>query len=153
MKQVTGTSTPVTPGSGGGAAVTARPFDVRRFVIAVVVLFVVIWAVKTVFFHANHYEALADGVTKAIANNDMRPVEGEFNALRRPQLEDRGKVGRLSDFVNAEGAFKSVKEDTPSGSQPGYHHFVAHFDKGDLAEDLTVDSDGKIADFHVKPLN
>jgi hypothetical protein len=155
MKQVTGTATPVTPGAGGagGAAAAARPFDVRRFVIAVVVLFLVIWAVKRVFFHANHYEALADRVTKAIAGNDMRPVESEFNALRRPQLEDRGKVGRLSDFVNAEGGFKSVKEDTPSGSQAGYHHFIAHFDKGDLNEDLTVDADGKIADFHVKPLN
>jgi hypothetical protein len=156
MKEVTGSSTPGTPGTGivgGGGTVAARPFDVRRFVIAVVVLFLVIWVVKSLFFHANHYEALADRVTKAIAGNDMRPVEGEFNALRRPQLEDRGKVGRLSDFVNAEGAFKSVKEDTPSGSQAGYHHFIAHFDKGDLAEDLTVDADGKIADFHVKPLN
>jgi hypothetical protein len=112
-----------------------------------------IWAVYALFNHENRYEKLADRVTKAIANNDMRPVESDFNALRRPQLEDRGKVGRLSDFVNAEGAFKSVKEDTTAGSQAGYHHFIAHFDKGDLAEDLTVDDDGKIADFHVKPLN
>jgi hypothetical protein len=155
MKQVTGTSTPVTPtgGTGGGAAATAPPFDVRRFVIGVVVLFLLIWAVYALFNHENRYESLADRVTKAIANNDMRPVESDFNALRRPQLEDRGKVGRLSDFVNAEGAFKSVKEDTTAGSQAGYHHFIAHFDKGDLAEDLTVDDDGKIADFHVKPLN
>jgi hypothetical protein len=153
MKEVTGTATPLTPSPGSGGAATARPYDLRRIVIGVVVFIVLIWAVKRVFFHENHYEALADRVTKAIAANDMRPVEGEFNALRRPQLEDRGKVGRLSDFVNADGTFKGAKEDTPSGSQAGYHHFIAHFDKGDLAEDLTVDADGKIADFHVKPLN
>ena len=36
--------------------------------------------------------------------------------------------------------------------RPGYHHFTAAFDKGTLAEDLTVDADGKIADFHVRPI-
>ena len=69
--------------------------------------------------HENRYEKLASDVTKAIAANNMRPVEGDFNALRRPQLEDRGKVGQLSDFVNADGAFKSVKEDTPADAKTG----------------------------------
>jgi len=150
MKQVTGTATPI---SSGPVPPQARGLDFRRIAIYTVVFLVVLFAVNRFLHRANRYEHLADRVTTAIANNNMKPVEGEFNALRRPQLEDRGKVGRLSDFVNAEGAFKGVKEDTPAGSQAGYHHFIAHFAKGDLAEDLTVDADGKIADFHVKPLN
>jgi hypothetical protein len=125
-----------------------------RIAIIAFALFIILAVIANMLLHrGNRYERLADRVTKAIANNDMTPVASEFNALRRPQLSDRGKVGRLSDFVNADGAFKSVKEDTPSGSQAGYHHFIAHFDKGDLAEDLTLDVDGKIADFHVKPLS
>jgi len=103
--------------------------------------------------HENRYEKLATDVTKAVAANNMQPVENEFNALRRPQLDDRGKVGRLSDFVNEDGALKRIKEDTPSGSKAGYHHFIAEFQKGNRSEDLTVDSDGKIADFHVRPLD
>jgi hypothetical protein len=151
MKQITGATGPSSP--PGPVQARARGLDFRRIALFAVVFLVVLFAVNRFLHRENHYEHLADQVTKAIAANDMRPVEGEFNALRRPQLEDRGKVGRLSDFVNAEGAFKSVKEDTPAGSQAGYHHFTAHFAKGDLAEDMTLDADGKIADFHVKPLN
>lgn len=113
---------------------------------------VLIGAFNLFSHHQNRYEKLATDVTKALAANDMRRVEPEFNALRRPQLEDRGKVGQLSDFVNADGALKWIKEDTPAGAKAGYHHFTAEFDKGNLSEDLTVDSDNKIADFHVRPL-
>ncbi len=121
--------------------------------IVIAALIAVIIAVFLLRHHENRYEKLASDVTRAIAANDMRPVAKEFNALRRPQLEDRAKVGGLSDFVNAEGAFKNVKEDTQGTQKPGYHHFVASFEKGKLAEDLTVDGDGKIADFHVHPLS
>jgi len=101
--------------------------------------------------HENSSEALAGAVTRAIANNDMRPVEGDFNAIERPQLENRGRVGELSDFVNALGAFKSVKEDTAQGSQDQYHHFIVTFEKGTRSEDMTLDADGKIASFHIRP--
>jgi hypothetical protein len=138
------------PGSGGqGARVTAAPPN-RLFVIvaAVLVVFVIAYFL---LHHHNKYENLADRVTQALANNNMQPVAEDFNAIPRAKLANRGEVGRLSDFVNAEGKFKGVKEDTPGTAQPGYHHFVAHFDKGDLSEDLTVDADGKIAAFHVRP--
>jgi hypothetical protein len=116
------------------------------------VALVLLLGIYRLLHHENHYEHLASDVTRAVANNDMRPVEKEFNALRRPELENRAKVGALSNFLNEEGAFKSVKEDTPANSADGYHHFTAHFDKGDLSEDLTVDEDGKIAKFDVHPL-
>lgn len=128
--------------SGGG----------RKLIVPILVALAVVFGANRLIHHENRYERLASDVTRAVAANDMRPVTKEFNALTREKLADRGKVGQLSDFVNADGALKSVKEDTPSGSKPGYHHFVATFQNGQRAEDLTVDSDGKIADFHVRPL-
>ena len=141
----------VTPQGGGGRTATARKSNLRAPIVAAIVLLLLLLAWRA-FHHENRYEHLATDVTKALLNNDMRPVEGKFNALRRPELENRAKVGSLSNFVNAEGGFKGVKEDTPAGSADGYHHFVAHFDKGDLSEDLTVDSEGKIAKFDVHPV-
>jgi hypothetical protein len=143
----------ITPASPAPAPLAGAPPSRLRVILIAFGLFIVLGVLANMLLHrGNHYERLADRITTAIANNDMRPVENEFNALRRPQLHDRGKVGRLSDFVNAKGAFKEVKEDTPSGSRAGYHHFVAHFEKGDLGEDMTLDVEGRVADFHVKPL-
>jgi hypothetical protein len=81
----------------------------------------------------------------------MRPVEHAFNAIDRPQLEDRARVGKLSDLVVSMGAFKGSKEDTPAGSPPGYHHFTERFDKGTLVEKYELDADNKITRFHIGP--
>jgi hypothetical protein len=99
----------------------------------------------------NHVEQLASDVTKAIVANDMRPVAPDFNAIPRAKLNDRGYVGHLSDQLNALGAFKGVKEDTPSSAPQGEHHLVATFDKAAWQEEITFDSDGKIAHFKVYP--
>jgi hypothetical protein len=102
-------------------------------------------------FGPNQYEKQADMVTKAIVANDMRPVEKDFNALVRPKLENRAKVGMLSDQLNALGAFKGAKEDTPSGAPPRAHKFVATFEKAAWTECLVYDEDGKISNFDVIP--
>ena len=141
----------VTPPGRPGAARPPAARSPRQTIVVVLAIALIFFGIRAVFFHANRYERLASDVTKAIAANDMRPVEKEFNALRRPQLEDRAKVGQLSDFINELGAFRGVKEDTPKDAAPRSHHFVAHFERGNRVEDLTVDADGKIADFHVKP--
>jgi Ca2+/H+ antiporter len=122
-----------------------------QIAVAVLVVLIAAYLVKHFFFHESHAQHLAVVVTRALANNDMRPVEPAFNAIRRPELENHAKVGRLSDFVNAEGTFQGVKEDTPADSPAGFHHFIAHFSKGDLVETLTLDSEGKIASFQVHP--
>jgi hypothetical protein len=102
-------------------------------------------------FGENQYEKMADQVTKAIIANDMRPVEKDFNAIVRPKLLDRGRVGTLSDQLNTLGPLKRIKENTPSGARPGEHMFAAEFQKATWSEDMTVDSDGKIASFYVRP--
>jgi hypothetical protein len=99
----------------------------------------------------NHVEQLASDVTKAIVANDMRPVAPDFNAIPRAKLSDRGYVGHLSDELNALGAFKGVKEDTPSSAPQGIHHLSVTFDKATWQEELELDSDGKIAHFKVYP--
>jgi hypothetical protein len=102
-------------------------------------------------FGENHYEKMADQVTKAIIANDMRPVEPDFNAIVRPKLLNRSRVGQLSDELNALGALKRIKENTPSGVQAGEHTFAVEFQKATWSEDMLIDADGKIAAFHVHP--
>ncbi len=99
----------------------------------------------------NHAEKLADQVTRAIVANDMRPVAPEFNAIVRPKLMERERVGRLSDELAPLGSFKRTKENTPAGAAAGTHQFVAEFERGTRIEDMTLDSDGKIAAFHIHP--
>jgi hypothetical protein len=139
----------VTPGARPPQARAPQGLGPKLFV--VVVLIVTALFFRLVVPHANRYERLADNVTKAILANDMRPVESDFNALRRPQLEDRVKVGQLSNDLNALGAFKGVKETTPSTAREGYHTFSASFERATWSEDMTLDADGKIAAFHVHP--
>jgi hypothetical protein len=97
----------------------------------------------------NHAEKLADQVTRAIVANDMRPVAPEFNAIVRPKLMERERVGRLSDQLAPLGSFKRTKENTPAGAPAGMHQFVAEFERGTRVEDLTLDADGKISAFHI----
>jgi hypothetical protein len=146
--------TPVLPPTGGpppGGTSPPRPRRSGGMLPVIAVVLALAGAFSLFSRHENRYERLATDVTEAIENNDMRPVERRFNALRRPELEDRAKVGALSDFVNAGGKLKRIKEDTPKDASVGYHHFIAEFEKGTRSEDLTLDADGKIAAFHVRP--
>ncbi len=88
-------------------------------------------------------------MTRAIVANDMRPVEKEFNAITREKLRNHGTVGRLADDLAPLGTFKRAKENTPKDARPGLHTFVAEFEKGNWTEDLTLDTEGKIASFHI----
>jgi len=139
-----------TPAVPQPAAPPARPTSNRPLMwLAVLAVVIVGWLIFRP--HENKNESEATRITQAIVNNNMQPVERDFNALARTQLENRGKVGRLSDDLNALGKLKSVKEDTPKDSRPLYHHFSATFEKGTWVEDMTYDGDGKVASFHVHP--
>ena len=114
------------------------------------VAFAVLALVATACAGENHYEALATQVTKAIVANDMRPVVNDFNPVDWRELGNRALVGRLSNELNDLGPLQSIKEDTPSGSDPLFHHFQAHFSKATWVEDMTMDPTGKIVSFHVR---
>jgi hypothetical protein len=96
-------------------------------------------------------EKLADRVTRAIVANDMGPVAPEFNAIVRPTLMERERVGRLSDQLVPLGTFTRTQEDTPAGAPAGVHRFVAEFERGTRIEDLKLDADGKISAFQIRP--
>ncbi|HEY0797929.1 MAG TPA: hypothetical protein VGD50_02205 [Candidatus Baltobacteraceae bacterium] len=98
-------------------------------------------------------ERLADAVTRAIVANDMRPVESDFNAMVRPKLADRERVGRLSDDLNALGTYQGVHETTPQDAPAGKHRFEVDFANAKWVEDMALDADGKIAAFNVHPPN
>lgn len=95
----------------------------------------------------NANEKLADRVTQAIVNNDITPVEKDFNALTRPRLT-HGAVGRLSDQLNELGKFDRTHETTPKDVSNGRHTFDAVFEKATWHEEMTLDEDGKIASFY-----
>jgi hypothetical protein len=142
VKNVTPAATPV-------VGVAPRPRT--PLLVAAIAVLALVAIVFTVTHHRNHYVRIADDVTKAIANNDMTPVAGDFNAIRRPELADRARVGRLSDMLIALGAFKGSTEITPADSPPGFHEFREDFASGTLDEKYQLDSDGKIVKFHIGP--
>ena len=102
-------------------------------------------------FGENHYEKLADTVTKAVIANDMRPVESDFNAIVRPKLLNHTRVGALSDRLAPLGNLRSIKEDTPSTAPAGEHDFAAHFAKSTWRIRMVMDSDGKISSYYITP--
>jgi hypothetical protein len=137
----------------GGAVAAAKPApSMRGLIVGVVVLLaIVLIGYKLFHHHRNQYESTADAVTVAIANNNMTPVLHKFNAIRLPELEDRARVGRLSNLIVPLGAFKGSKEITPAGSDAGFHEFTETFAGGTLDEKYELDADGKIVKFHIGP--
>ncbi len=123
----------------------------QLFIAAFVIAIVIIVIANLLGRHENRYERMADAITQALAHNDMAPVQNDFNASDRPELQNRARVGALSDLVVSLGAFKGSKENTPQGSDPNYHQFVETFAKGTLVEKYKLDADGKITRFHIGP--
>lgn len=128
-----------------------RPNHRPLIIAATLFALLLILAGTRLIHQENRYEVIADDVTRAIANNDMTPVAGDFNAIRRPELADRGRVGRLSNLLVPLGAFKGSKEITPANSPPLFHEFTENFASGTMDEKYELDADGKIVKFHIGP--
>lgn len=143
MQNVTPNPAPPSP------AVPARRPSRLLVIGPLAVLALVLLVAYSLFPHRNPYEAKADAIVRAIGNNDMTPVIGDFNAVDQPQLQDRVRVARLSNLIVAHGDLKGTKEITPAGSPPGYHEFTETFSNGTLIEQYELDSDGKITKFHI----
>jgi hypothetical protein len=146
----TETPGPIAPAAAASVGTPARPQANRRaIVIAAIVVFVLVLGYKLLHHHRSTYEATADAVTIAIQKNDMTPVLHKFNAIDVPELEDRERVGRLSNLLAPLGAFKGSKEITPASDNPGVHEFTENFADGTKFEKYKLDADGKIVKFYI----
>jgi hypothetical protein len=97
----------------------------------------------------NRNEREADRITRAVTDNDLRPVQ---NDIAKGVTITRVKVALWSDELNAQGKLLSVKE-TTAGCDPGWHCFNVKFQKHDYVERMRFDENGKVADwdFHMAP--
>jgi hypothetical protein len=121
----------------------------RHLLLWAIGLIVVVLLLRLVFgHHENRYEKLANEVTVAIQNNDLAGVQKYQNAETATEV-NRGIVGRLSDELAPLGKLERVKEATPANVPSRGHEFDLTFAKGTAHEDLRVDPDGKIVEFHV----
>jgi hypothetical protein len=92
----------------------------------------------------NRNEREADRITRAVVNNDLRPVE---NDIAKGVTITRVQVAQWSDELNSQGKLLSVKE-TPSDCAAGWHCFVVKFQKHAYVERLRFDENGKVVNWN-----
>ncbi|HEY6326800.1 MAG TPA: hypothetical protein VIW73_09860 [Candidatus Cybelea sp.] len=97
----------------------------------------------------NRNEREADRITRAVIDNDLRPVQ---NDIAKGITITRVKVAQWSDELGTAGKLLSVKE-TTAGCDPGWHCFNVKFQKHDYVERMRFDENGKVVDwdFHMAP--
>ncbi len=97
----------------------------------------------------NANERQADRVTRAVMNNDLRPVQ---NDIANGITITRVKIAEWSDELNAQGKLVSVKE-TSANCAAGWHCFDVKFEKHSYVERMRFDEHGKVVDwdFHMAP--
>lgn len=97
----------------------------------------------------NRNEREADRITRAVIDNDLRPVQ---NDIAKGITITRVKVAQWSDELGAQGKLLSVKETTGT-CDPGWHCFNVKFQKHDYVERMRFDENGKVVDwdFHMAP--
>lgn len=86
--------------------------------------------------------AEADKITRAVINNDVTPVMGDFDPAIKGEVT-RVRVAELSDELNAQGAYQGLKQDA-SRCRTGYLCFDVTFAKRPYREEMKVGSDGKV---------
>ncbi|MGC1381379.1 MAG: hypothetical protein WA814_10215 [Candidatus Baltobacteraceae bacterium] len=99
----------------------------------------------------NRNEREADRVTRAVMDNDMKPVAGD---LAKGVSITRVQVAEWSDELNGQGKLISVKE-RPENCAAGWHCFDVKFAKRAYVERMRLDENGKIVNwnFHVAPVS
>ncbi len=97
----------------------------------------------------NRNEREADRITRAVIDNDLRPVQDD---IAKDITITRVKVAQWSDELNDQGKLLSVKE-TTAGCDPGWHCFDVKFQKHNYVERMRFDENGKVVDwdFHMAP--
>jgi hypothetical protein len=97
----------------------------------------------------NHNEREADRITRAVVDNDLKPVEDD---IAKGIAITRVQVAQWSDELNAAGKLLSVKE-TSANCAAGWHCFDVKFQKQAYVERMRFDEHGKVIDwsFHMAP--
>ncbi len=97
----------------------------------------------------NGNEREADKITKAVINNDLRPVQDD---IAKGVGVTRVKIAQWSDELNDQGKLISVKEMT-ANCEPGWHCFDVKFAKRAYVERMRFDENHKVVnwDFHMAP--
>jgi hypothetical protein len=97
----------------------------------------------------NHNEREADRITRAVIDNDLKPVQKD---IANGVAITRVKVAQWSDELNGQGKLLSVKE-TTADCGPGWHCFNVKFQKHNYFERMRFDEHGKVVDwdFHMAP--
>jgi hypothetical protein len=97
----------------------------------------------------NKYEKQADEITRAVMNNDLRPVQDQ---IAKGISITRVQVAQWSDELNGQGKLISVKEVT-TGCAPGWHCFNVQFQKHAYTERMQLDDTGHVVNwqFHIAP--
>jgi len=96
----------------------------------------------------NKYEREADKITHAVMNDDLSPIKNDI----APGVKiSRVQIAEWSDELSSQGKLESVKETTPC--QPGFHCFTVKFEKATYNEQLAMDDQGKVTDWHFKIAN
>lgn len=88
----------------------------------------------------------ADAMTRAVINNDMRPVMKDIDPSLEGQIT-RIRVAELSDELNAQGAYKGLTDATKEAWCDKTRYtgcYVANFANRPYQEVIKLGSDGKI---------
>jgi hypothetical protein len=94
----------------------------------------------------NKDEREADKITRAVIDNDLRPVQGDISSqIAIPRV----KVAQWSDELGAQGKLLSLKE-TTAGCEAGWHCFDVKFEKHAYVEHMRYDEHGKVVDWSFK---
>lgn len=89
----------------------------------------------------------ADGVTKAVYNNDGAAVAQNFDAALQKQVT-RAQVGMLSDKLHKFGDYKGLTYVSNNGLKNEYT-YRANFSNGTAPVIVRFDSDGKVAAYRI----
>lgn len=95
----------------------------------------------------NKYEQQADKLTRAVVANDMSSVKDDFDPSMQGQVT-RVKVAELSDELNAQGAYKGLKENDQN-CPPAAHCFDVTFEKRSYREALAMNDRNKVTAWRI----
>lgn len=97
----------------------------------------------------NDAQSAANGVTRAVYDNNVGAVQPYFDDVLRPQVSRAG-VGVISDKMHAMGSYNGL---TLLGSDTTKREYTyrANFSKGTMNVVVRVDPDGRLAAYRVYP--